>query len=324
MQDTTTPETEVGGMTEDQAAQEILSRWAKKSEPEEAAEAPAEQPQEQATADAPEEAQAEDETTTEEEDAEDEIDVAGEKFKVPRALSETAKKIAAKAKEVEAGSTRRFQEAADLRKAAEQERAALAEARKITEATADLMADYKALTRRMSQLESIDIQNTDAETLTRLNAEYVQLTAAKQRIEHSYQTKLNELRTKDAEAMRARMEHAERVVSTRIKGWGPELKKSLAEYAIGRGAPPQALEQITEPWMVEILADAAYGRQMREHKSTVEKRVVQAQPVLKPGASAKQQPAVAKVDEAIARLRKTGSTSDAVAALLAKSQVRKK
>ena len=325
-ENTTTPETEVGDLTVEQAAQEMLSRWTKRDQPEEPTkEAPTEEAQpepEQAQADAPAEEGATEETA--DEDGEDEIDVAGEKFKVPRALSETAKKIAAKAKEVEAGSTRRFQEAAELRKAVDTERAAVADMRKITEATADLLADHRTVARRLQQLEQVDIQNTDTDTLTRLNAEYNRLLSTKTRIEQEYQAKVAEVRAKDTEALRARMEHAEKVVSTRLKGWGPEMKKSLAEYAMKMGAPAQALEGISEPWMVEILADAAYGRQMREHKTAAEKRVVQTQPTLKPGASAKVQPAAAKAKEAEARLRKTGSTDDFVAALLARSQARKK
>lgn len=327
MEDTTTPQVaEVGGLTEEQAAQQILSRWkAKETKAEEPAQAEPEAPQEQAqNADAQPEAEGQQEASDEAEEAEEEIDVAGEKFKVPRALSETAKRIQAKAKEVEAGATRKFQEAADLRKAAEAEKAAVAEMRKIAEATADLLADHKAVARRLQQLESIDINSTDAETLTRLNAEYVQLNAAKQRIEAAYHEKVKTIQTEETKARAARQEHAEKVLAQRVKGWGPELKKELAEYAMSRGAPAQALEGISEAWMVEILADAAYGRKMREHKSTVEKRVVTTQPTLKPGASAKTQPTVQKANDAMARLKQTGRMEDAVTALLARSALKRK
>lgn len=325
MQDTTTPETEVGALTEDQAAQHILSRWnAKESKVEEPKEAPEQPQQEQAQADVPDSEEPDADVSDDAEDAEDEIDVAGEKYKLPKKYSETAKQIQAKVKELEAGSTRKFQEAASLREAAEKERQAVAEMQKITTETADLLADHRAVSRRLQQLESIDIQSTDAETLTRLNAEYVQLNAAKQRIEAAYQEKVKSIRDQEAHAMVARQEHAEKVLTQRIKGWGPELKKELAEYAVSRGAPAKALEGITEAWMVEILADAAYGRKMREHKTTVEKRVTTTQPTLKPGASAQTKPAVQKASAAMDTLKKTGSTQDAIAALLARSALKRK
>jgi len=325
--DQTTPETEVASdLNEDQAAQEILSRWTKKQEPE-AKQEPAE-PAEEAEAQ-PEQAQAdatEPEEATEEPDDNGtfEFDFGGEKIAVPKAFQEVGEKLSTKAKALVVGANQKFQEAAELRKAVDTEKAVVADIRKIAEATADLLADHRAVSRRLQQLEGIDIQNVDTDTLTRLNAEYNQLQAAKGRIEQAYQAKVAETKAKESEALRARMEHAEKVVSTRIKGWGPELKKQLAEYAMSRGAPAQALEGITEPWMVEILADAAYGRQMREHKSTVEKRVVTAQPTLKPGASVKTQPAVQKANEALSRLKRTGSVDDAMAALLARSSIKRK
>lgn len=325
MNETTTPETEVGGLTENQAMQEILGRWnAKEAKAEEPKEAKEEAPQENADAHAPEEAEPEQTTEAEAEDAEEEIDVAGEKFKVPAKFSELAKKIQAKAKEVEAGSTRKFQEAADLRKAAETERVALTEMRKIAEKTADLLADHKMVARRLQQLEQVDISSTDTETLTRLNAEYNQLQAARARIERSYQEEVQKHQLEEKKAVSARQELAEKQLAAKLKDWGPEKKASLAKYALDRGAPAAALEGITEAWMVEILEDAYYGRQMREHKSTVEKRVVNAQPTLKPGASAPRQPSAQKADEALARLRKTGNMNDAVSALLARANAKRK
>lgn len=302
-----------------EAAQALLSKWTAKQP--QAEEAPAEPTEPQATADAGTEGEAEAEAPAEEADFE--LDVGGAKFKLPKGVEEPARAIAAKVKEIEAGATRKFQEAAELRKATETERAAVAEMRKIAEANADLLADYRTVSRRIQQLEQIDIAATDAETLARYNAEYTQLTAASKRIEAAYTQSVQQIKAKETEAFRARQEHAERIVAQRIKGWGPDLQRELAEYAVGRGAPVEALNSITEPWMVEILADAAYGRKMREHKATAEKRVVQAPPTLKPSASQGQTNAKAKVEQAMTRLKSSGSLEDAAAAILARSKMRR-
>ncbi len=319
-QETTTPAApevdSAAGYTEADAAQALLAKWkGRQPDPEPEAEAPA--PQAEADA-APEEEEAP--APVEPEDFE--LDVGGTKYKLPKGVEDAGRAIAAKVKEIEAGATRKFQEAAELRKATEAERAAVAEMRKITEATADLMADYRTISRRMQQLEQVDIQSTDSDTLARYNAEYTQLTAAARRIEAAHADAAKQLKAKETEAFRARQEHAERIVSQRIKGWGPEMQKELAEYATGRGAPVEALNSITEPWMVEILADAAYGRKMREHKTTQEKRVVQAPPTLKPGASSGQPSAKARSEEAMATLKKTGRMEDAAAVLLARMKRR--
>ena len=308
-------------LTEEGAVQALLSKWKVGEQPEKP-EAPTTEPEPQAQADASPEPEAEGEATPEEADFE--LDVGGAKFKFPRAIEESLRAVSAKVKEIEAGSTKRFQEAAELRKATETERASVAEMRKIAEATADLLADHRTIARRLQQLESVDIASTDSDTLARYNAEYTQLTAASKRVESAYTERVQALRGEEAKALRARQEHAERVVSQRIKGWGPEMQKDLAEYAVGRGAPVEALNSITEPWMVEILADAAYGRKMREHKATAEKRVVQTPPTLKPGASSGQPRAEVQAREAMSRLNKTHSVNDAAMALLARSGIKRR
>ena len=322
--DQTTPETEVSqGLTEDQAVAQILGRWGVTDEPK--TEPAQEEPQEEAQAEQPEgDVQASEEPSEEpEQEDEAEIDVAGEKFKVPAQFKDTAQRIQAKAKEVEAGATRKFQEAADLRKSAETQLEAVKQLQKLASAQADLLADHKMVAKRLQQLESVDIQNTDSDTLTRLNAEYNQLQAAQRRIEQQLTKSDEEMRAEEMKAMQAKIAHANETLKTRIKGWGPEKAKSLTEYAISRGAPPEALAGITDAWMVEILEDAAYGRQMREHKSTVDKRIVQTPKTLKPGASGKTTAPAAKAEQALQRVKQTGSMNDAVAALLMRSQVKR-
>ncbi len=324
-QETTTPaapEVESSGLSEDGAVAALLSRWTKEEQPAKPQAAEPE-PEPQAQADA--EPAPGPEVEAEPVEADFELDVGGTKFKLPKAIEEPGRAIAAKVKEIEAGATRKFQEAAELRKATETERAAVAEMRKIAERTADLLADHRTIARRMQQLEQVDIHATDAETLARYNAEYTQLSAAAKRVETAYHETVQGLKAEEAKAFRAKQEHAERIVAQRIKGWGPELQKELAEYATGRGAPVEALNSITEPWMVEILADAAYGRKMREHKTTTERRVAQTPPpTLKPGASTGQTRPDLQARDAMDKLKKSGSTNDAAMALLARAGLKRK
>ena len=314
-----TQETGVQGLTEQQAVDEMLKRWTPKEEPgtekpEPDTEAQDEQPEGDAT-------EAE-ETEEGESEGEIEIDVAGEKFKFPVAVQETVKRIEAKAKEVEAGATRKFQEAADLRKAAEVQQRAVVELHKVSHANAQLIGDNAMVTRRLAQLEAIDINSTDADTLTRLNAEYNQLQAAQRRINEQYQANVGQMRAEEAKALKARQDHSETLLKTHLKGWGPEKAKSLAEYAMSRGAPAEVLSQITDAWMVEILDDAAYGRQMRDSKQTLAKRVQETPKTLKPSGTKTQ--TLQKADQLVKQAKKTGSVDDAVMALLARSNARKR
>lgn len=314
---------ESGGLTEEQGVQELLSRWAKKDDSSRPA---AEESETEATEEEQPQGEAHPEEATDEETEESgeiEIDVGGSKFRAPKAISETFKQVEAKVKEIEAGATRKFQEAADLRKAAEAQIQAVAQLQKIAEANADLLADHRTVVRRLEQLEGVDTQTTDVETLTRLNAEYNRLQAAKTRIEGQYQFNVQKMREEDQNAITAKLEHADKVLSSQIKGWGPEHGKKLAEYAIGRGAPREVLSTISEAWMVQILDDAAYGYAMRQKKPDLNKRVVEAQKTLSTG-SGNKSATVAKVQSAEQRFKKSHSVEDAAALLLARSQTRRK
>jgi hypothetical protein len=207
MEDTDTPQEEVQGLTEEQATQELLKRWVK--EPEKAP-ASADVTDEEAEVKEPEgDPETEEEPEeTEPEEGEVEIDVAGEKFRLPKEVTETVKRIEAKAKEVEAGATRKFQEAADLRKAVETQTKAVVELQKVAQANAQLLGDHAMVTRRIAQLENIDINATDAETLTRLNAEYNQLQAAERRIAAQYQENVSKMREEEAKAIKAKEEQS--------------------------------------------------------------------------------------------------------------------
>jgi hypothetical protein len=328
-----TPATEATqGITEHQAVEQLLSRWGEKPEKAAAAQETAtDEPPADTDAEQPQgDVQAEGDHGTAQEVAEDdgdvEIDVAGEKFKFPKPLEEVIRRVESKAKEVEAGATRKFQEAADLRKAAEVQVQSAKQLQRISEAQADLLADHRMVARRLQTLESIDINSIEPDVLSRLNAEYNQLQAARQRIEGQYSQNVKAMQDEDSKAIGAKREHAEKVLAAKIKGWSPDHAKKLSEYALGKGAPAGALSTITDAWMVEILDDAAYGHAMRAQKSVAIKRV-EAAPTktLRPGASGNPNIAAqAKVNAAMQQLKKTGTVQDAAMALLARSATRKR
>jgi hypothetical protein len=158
---TTPAQPEVALNTEADAAQALLARWGVK-------------PDDPVTDDASEsEAQAADATETTDEQQPDEgtadadgdeqaqpdeveIDVAGDKFKFPKTLAEQAEKIQRKVKDLEAGTTRKFQEAAEIRKALEVEREQVAFVQKLANSQTELLADFRAVQKEVDQLTNLD------------------------------------------------------------------------------------------------------------------------------------------------------------------------
>lgn len=330
MSEATTPgQPEVSqGITEEAAASELLKRWGVGDTQEQEEETQA-QADDQPQGD-DQEQKSTDEGKADESDAQSEeieIDVAGEKFKLPPALAEQAKRIEAKAKEVEAGATRKFQEAADLRKFAEAQVESAKKLQEIATQNAEIIADHKNVTRRMQQIEQMDFNSlaeNDPIALTKLNAEYMQLQAAKQRIEGAYQEATAKMQTESQAQMQQRFTHLQEYAQKNIKGWSDDYSKTLMEFSVNQlGADPEMLRNVMSEPVIKAL-DLAYRGWKISQTDPKQKQVV-ATKTLKPGANGQMKSnAVQAVEKTQQKLKKSGSVDDAAALLLARSNVRKR
>ena len=331
MAETTTPVApEVNqGMTEDSAAEALLKRWGAGPDAEEESQATE---QEQPEGDATEQAETQEESEGEADESEAqseevEIDVAGEKFKLPPQLAEQAKRIEAKAKEVEAGATRKFQEAAELRKFADAQLESVKKMQEVATQQADIIADHKHVTRRMQQIEQMDfaaLADQDPVMLTRLNAEYMQLQGAKQRIENAYQQADAKMQQESQAQQAQRLTHLAEFAQKNIKGWSDEYSNTLLEFSVKQlGADPAALRAVMSEPVIKAL-DFAYRGWKLSQTDPKAKQVVPSK-TLKPGATGQMKTsAVQAVEKAQQRLKKSHSVDDAAALLLARSNTRKR
>lgn len=332
----TTPGTEVAsaGITEDQAASALLARWGASDDApatEEVAEEPTEdqeQSDDQPNGDAqPDDADESEESTEEAESGDVEIDVAGEKFKLPPALAEQAKRIEAKAKEVEAGATRKFQEAAEIRKAADTQFKALQELQTIAHQQADLLADHKMVSNRLAQLEQVNVQQLseqDPVMLTRLNAEFNQLMAAKGRIEAAYQQRVQESQKAKGTIEGERMQRLQQFAEKNVKGWSEDYSNKLMEFAVKTiGFDPAQLRQTVDEPLIKLI-DLAY-KGHRVQSADPKAKQVNPTKTLKPGSAAQVKTnATVTADKAFQRLKKTGNVESAAMALLARSSAKRR
>lgn len=326
MQDTTPEPPEVpSGMTEDQAASELLKRWGAESdaspEPDEPEEDDAEQPEG--------DAQAEDESDEEGEESDDsvEIDVGGEKLKLPAVAKEVAERVQAKVKEIEAGATRKFQEAAELRKVAEAQTEAAQALSQISERELELRADARTIERRMQHIMSIDtasLAEQDPVALTKLNAEFNQLQIAYQRI----QQEGGNLKAQSEAAQQAqeaeRMKYLNDYAAKNIRGWGDDYSRTLLEFSVKElGADPAVLRKVMSEPVLKAL-DLAYRGWKVQTADPKAKQAV-ATKTLKPGSAGQMKSnAAAAAEKATQRLRKSGSVDDAAMALLMRSSAKRR
>jgi hypothetical protein len=318
-------------MTEAEGAEALLARWGARDSAEQEDESQA-QADEQEQSDAQEQ-ETEDNTEdgeTDEFDAQSEeieIDVAGEKFKLPPAIAEQAKRIEAKAKEVEAGATRKFQEAADLRKFAESQIESVKKVQEVAFKQADLLAEHRTVLKRMQQLEQVDfnqLAEQDPVALTKLNAEYVQLQSVKQRLEAAYQQAEHKMQQETQAQTVQRFQHLEQFAQKNVKGWSPEYSNTLMEFSVNQlGADPDALRAVMSEPVIRAL-DLAYKGWKLSQTDPKSKQVV-ATKTLKPGAAGQvKSNAVQAVEKTQKSLKKSGSVNDAAALILARSQMKRR
>ena len=315
-----------GGITEDQAASEMLKRWGASDDKEKS---PAPEPEDESTEEQPTgDAESDDEPTETETESDDvEIDVGGEKFKLPPAQAEQAKRIEAKVKEIEAGTTRKFQEASELRKVAETQIQSAQQLQKIAHEQSDLIADHKMVERRLAALERIDINalaDSDPVALTKINAEYNQLVSAKARIESQYQQSVKTSQEEFTKQHQAKVVQLNDFAKRNIKGWSEDYSNKLMEFSVNTlGFSPDALRNgINEP-MIKAIDLAYQGHKVRT--ADPKAKQIQDTKTLKPGSSAQSKTSAASMAEkSRARLAKSGNVDDAAMALLYRSNSKKR
>ena len=326
-QETTLQTAEVeSGISEEDAASEILKAMGVGTET---------SSEEQSTED-PEPSEAEEATTDEAEDSEDEsteeseaseIDVAGEKFKVPAQFAEQAKSIEAKVKEIEAGATRKFQEAADLRKFAEAHTEHAKQLTNLSQVEIGLMADQTAIGRRLNQLMSIDVaalSEQDPAQLARLTAEAQQLQFAQTQIGQKLEAARADTAKASDAAVEQRMTYLGGWASKNIPGWSNDYSQTLLEFSVNElGADPTALRGVMSEPVLKAL-DLAY-RGWKVQKADPKAKQVTSSKTLKPGASGQLKNNAQKTVETTTRkFGQTKKVDDAAEAIFARMQAGKR
>lgn len=312
-------------MNEAEAASEILKRMGVGSEPPANGE-PEDEPQQTE----PEEGapKAEDEPEEQPEESEDvEIDVAGEKIKLPAVAAEVARKVEAKVKEIEAGATRKFQEASELRKVAEAQTEHAKQIGQLSQQEVDLLADQRTIDRRLQQILSLDttaLYEQDPAQLARLTAEAQQLQFAKQRVEAALQQAQGQKQAKVQEHEATRFKYLSEWSQKNIKGWSDEYSQTLLEFSVKElGADPNTLRSVMSEPVLKAL-DLAYKGWKVQTAVPKDKQVV-ATKTLKPGATGQtKSSALQAVESANRRFGQTKKVDDAAAAILARMNAKRR
>ena len=331
-----TPEVSTGLSTE-QAAQSLLARWNSKQQPAADAEASESEPTDatddgdEPRAEQSDEDQADardDEPDEQVESTEYELEFAGSKFKLKgENLKDRISEIQAKAKELEGGATRKFQEAADIRKSLEAEREQIQQLGKLATQHTELLADMRSTHREIEQLQGVDwnaLSDSDPVTAQKAMARLMTLQNAQQRIGAQIQDATRQMHNADTQMRQQWAQRGAEKLSQLIPGFNDAAKKELSEFIDRRDLTAMGREALWDPEVVAAFHDAMKYRAMKQAAPVQNKRAVDAPKSLRPGTAATPNSnAKQRVDDARRRVRESGKTDDVVSLLLARQKARR-
>ena len=252
-----------------------------------------------------------------------EFDLGGHKFRLSKdKLKDELPKVQAKAKELEAGSTRKFQEASEARKAAETFQQLVAQ-------NVDLFAEARYVHTELQNLQQLDfnaITDSDPVQAVKLQSRFMQLQGRAQQLQQAIQQADSQIKAQQTEIRSKAVSEVRNYAQSNIKGWTPDLDKALGEYVSTLSVRQESVQSLTtDPRLYEVLVKAYKYDTLQKAKPLAEKKVATASPAIKPNsANNAVSSANVRAKDAWGRFEKSGRMDDAVAAYEARLKAKRK
>jgi hypothetical protein len=172
------------------------------------------------------------------------------------------------------------------------------------------MAKVESLSDQISQYEDLNwsaLSDSDPVQAQKLWIQYQTLTNQRTQAQQALQAKYHQLTESREQNKQIRLEQAKVDLLKLIPDWSAEKATAVREAAKVYGFSDAELDSVTDPRMVKVLSEAAAYRKLQTEKKTIDKKVADKPPVVKPGA--KDTKRADKADYAKQReaLRKSGN-----------------
>jgi hypothetical protein len=145
--------------------------------------------------------------------------------------------------------------------------------------------DIRAIDRldyQIEQYKSVDVTGMSAEELWKLSRHIEKLNSDKAQLANGLNQKWHGFQQQQQQLLADAKAKAEEHVSKAIKGWGPEAKKAVRDFAVNQGFTQAEIDSIGDPRVVNTLWKAA---QFDKLQSQNIQGKVKAVPTVKPGSS---------------------------------------
>jgi hypothetical protein len=190
---------------------------------------------------------------------------------------------------MQADYTRKTQEAAELRKAAEAQQQSLQAQRQFESQNLDILADMRAIDRELANLGQVNLSqlsDQDPGQAQKVMVRLQQLQTLRGQAESAISQRYQQFSQWQQQQAARQLEEGHRVLQREIPGWGPEIANKLRSYALANGFTEQEVENERRPAIIRALWR---DYQMSEAKKSATKRSPQVQqaPVTRVSAASK-------------------------------------
>lgn len=200
--------------------------------------------------------------------------------------------------------TRKTTEVAEQRKAIEQKELAFkayeAE-RKFNEAVKDDIGRMQEIDFAIKQWKSIDVAGMTSEQLWQIKTQVDNLKEEREGLGRNVNSKWNKHQQEQIALAQEAMSKAQDAVAKSIKGWGPEAKAAMREYALNEGYTAAEIDTLADPRMVKTIWKAQQYDKLQSQKVQGQVKIA---PTVKPGSSS---PMPQQVRDKLALRKQLGS-----------------
>jgi hypothetical protein len=255
-------------------------------------------------------AQADEQTDAEDASADDdfvEAEYEGKRYKVPAELKEALLR--------QADYTRKTQEVAELRRAAEERSLLLEQQQRVMGASFEKAVELRDIQNKLSQFDRVDWQSladSDPVQATKLNIAFQQLQREAAQKTQELQATESQAQQLAAHQRQQLLQQAQRELMQRIPDFSEDVAVKLKGTAKQYGFSDAELDSIIDPRQVQVLHDAMQWRALQAQKPGVMKKVADAPKAIRPAA---QQPKPRTNQAAYDRLKTKGRVEDLAAFL---------
>jgi hypothetical protein len=181
--------------------------------------------------------------------------------------------------------TRKTTEVAEQKKAIEQQQLAykaFESERKFNAAVKDDIARMQEIDFSIKQWKLIDVTGMTSEQLWQVKTQVDNLKEEREGLSRNVNSKWNTWQQEQIALANEAQSKAQEAVAKSIKGWGPEAKAAMREYALNEGYTAAEIDTLADPRMVKTIWKAQQYDKLQAQKVQGK---VQIAPTVKPGSS---------------------------------------